>query len=266
MADLARAVTAVLRDAAVEDLLKENQDLQGKLEKFRSSVTEVSLDWAGPGHDDDDVYMNFDDRNDGWFYYRHKTVSLEAGNEGERNGHFTFDDSAGLVPVEIQLFRQAEIRIGSFYVTQMADWNLSYYVYAVRRNRHSGLMEFTLHVVAEFAASSSETVVSTDMELHMQKVSVEQYANLSGLTTKQVQAKFDIDRLETEWGEREDPAYQFDRAGPWMLYLEELDQSDDTRTPVQWDSLERIFGPNALFAVRTFELSYDFVKNKALLL
>ena len=263
MADLARAVTAVLRDAAVEDLLKENRDLQVKLKKFRDSVTEVSLDWVGPCSTEEDhraeaeEFYESDDRNDGWFYWRRKIVSLEAGNEGERNGRLTFDD-VGFIPMAIQFTRQSEIRIGSFYVTQIGDWNLSYYVFSVRRNRNSGLMEFTLYVVAEFAASSGETV-STDMELHAQNVSVEQYADLSGLTTEQVQAKFDIDRLETEGGEREYPAY-FDRDGPWVR-IEDLD-----RTPVQWDSLERIFGPDALFAVTSFDFSYDFVKNKALLL
>lgn len=264
MSDIAPFVAAVLRDRALEECLEEIRLLREKIEQLRGGIRDVVVQWAGPPEDRDEyIELGYEFDRNGWAIYTSRTADLSSEEEDGHIFPLNFGGGTLFVPVGFRFFLQSEIRFGNFFVIPASELSLFCYVRCVRRNRHSRQVEFTLSLVAEFVDDDSGETVSSDMEVYMQDVSIEQWAELSGLSTEQIQSKFNIDELEEEWNQMDEADRRRSPFG-WMD-IGRLGHSY-SRVLIQPDILERVLEPNFRLAIFSIDCSFALIKQKCHLL
>ena len=241
MTELARFVAAAIQDRAVEDVLRENRRLQGTIEQFRKKIRYVDFQWGGPQSDDDTDPSDF-------VVYHNLRVDLSTANREAlvRVRDFgTSDNGIPLVfPIPFDMFLRSEIRFGDFFVTTDCELTFSLRLYYITSDPDSRPpLKFELGFKREYIDSSGATI---SIEGYLSDdISIQQCAELLGLSIKQINSKYNIDELE-------DGRHEV------------ADQSSPVR--VNPDVVTRVLGEDAELLVCTITCPFGLVKKKCHLL
>ena len=197
MSAFARNVAVVLQNEALENVLEENRRLRELIAHLRNEIRDVLVVWAVPPDPEEDPDLYERDRDGMWIVLNRRVELVSPENPVQS---VEIVGGGGFYPVGFEEFLRSEIRIGNSFAFPMSDLSFYVFVCGFERSRNSGQVELLLWVVGEFGESDER--ISIEGDVHMQSVPIEQYSELSGLSSEQIRSRFNIGELEDQLSNR----------------------------------------------------------------